>query len=43
LQAAFPEFSVGTCPSWRAPTFEGWREAGTGDLYTVITQDARKP
>jgi hypothetical protein len=29
LQAAFPEFSFGICPGWRAPTFEAWREAGT--------------
>ena len=43
LQAAFPGFSFGIYPGWRAPTFEAWREAGTGDLYTVITQDARKP
>jgi hypothetical protein len=41
LQAAFPEFSFGICPGWRGPVFEAWRETGTGDLYAVITQDAR--
>jgi hypothetical protein len=42
LQAAFPEFSFGICPGWRGPVFEAWRETGTGDLYAVITQDARE-
>ena len=42
LQAAFPEFSFGICPGWRGPVFEVWRETGTGDLYAVITADARE-
>lgn len=42
LQAAFPEFSFGICPGWRGPVFEAWREAGTGGLCAVITQDARE-
>ena len=42
LQAAFPEFSFGICPGWRGPMFEAWRETGTGDLYAVITADARE-
>jgi hypothetical protein len=42
LQAAFPEFSFGICPGWRGPAFEVWRESGTGDLYAVITADARE-
>ena len=42
LQAAFPEFAFGICPGWRGPMFEAWRETGTGDLYAVITQDARE-
>ena len=42
LQAAFPEFSFGICPGWRGPVFEAWRETGTGDLYAVITSDARE-
>jgi hypothetical protein len=42
LQAAFPEFSFGICQGWRGPMFETWRETGTGDLYAVITQDARE-
>jgi hypothetical protein len=42
LQAAFPEFSFGICPGWRGPMFEAWRETGTGDLYAVITSDARE-
>ena len=42
LQAAFPEFSFGICPGWRGPAFEAWRETGTGDLYALITQDARE-
>ena len=42
LQAAFPEFSFGICPGWRGPVFEAWRETGTGDLYAVITADARE-
>jgi hypothetical protein len=42
LQAAFPEFSFGICPGWRGPVFEVWRETGTGDLYAVITNDARE-
>ena len=42
LQAAFPEFSFGICPGWRGPAFEIWRETGTGDLYAMITQDARE-
>ena len=42
LQAAFPEFSFGICPGWRGPVFEAWSETGTGDLYAVITQDARE-
>jgi hypothetical protein len=43
LQAAFPEFSFGICPGWRGPVFEAWRETGTGDLYAMISQDAREP
>jgi hypothetical protein len=42
LQAAFPEFSFGICPGWRGPVFEAWSETGTGDLYAVITSDARE-
>jgi hypothetical protein len=42
LQGAFPEFSFGICPGWRGPMFEAWREMGTGDLYAVITADARE-
>jgi hypothetical protein len=42
LQAAFPEFSFGICPGWRGPMFEAWRETGAGDLYAVITHDARE-
>ncbi len=42
LQAAFPEFAFGICPGWRGPMFEAWREMGTGDLYAVITHDARE-
>ncbi len=42
LRAAFPEFSFGICPGWRGPMFEAWRETGTGDLYAVITADARE-
>ena len=42
LQAAFPEFSFGIYPGWRGPVFEVWRETGTGDLYAVITADARE-
>ena len=42
LQAAFPEFSFGICPGWRGPVFEAWRETGSGDLYAVITSDARE-
>jgi hypothetical protein len=42
LQAAFPEFSFGISPGWRGPVFEAWRETGTGDLYAVITADARE-
>ena len=42
LQAAFPEFAFGICPGWRGPMFEAWRETGTGDLYAVITADARE-
>jgi hypothetical protein len=42
LQAAFPEFSFGICPGWRGPVFEAWRETGAGDLYAVITADARE-
>jgi hypothetical protein len=42
LQAAFPEFSFGICPGWRGPVFEAWRESGTGELYAVITADARE-
>jgi hypothetical protein len=42
LQAAFPEFSFGICPGWRGPVFEAWREIGAGDLYAVITSDARE-
>jgi hypothetical protein len=42
LRAAFPEFSFGICPGWRGPMFEAWRETGTGDLYAVITSDARE-
>ena len=42
LQAAFPEFSFGICPGWRGPVFEAWSETGTGDLYAVITADARE-
>ena len=42
LQAAFPEFSFGICPGWRGPMFEAWRETGTGDLYALITADARE-
>ena len=42
LQAAFPQFSFGICPSWRGPMFEAWRDTGTGDLYAVITHDARE-
>jgi hypothetical protein len=42
LQAAFPEFSFGICPGWRGPVFEAWRETGAGDLYAVITTDARE-
>jgi hypothetical protein len=42
LQAAFPEFSFGICPGWRGPVFEVWRGTGTGDLYAVITSDARE-
>ena len=42
LQAAFPEFSFGICPGWRGPVFEVWRETGAGDLYAVITSDARE-
>jgi hypothetical protein len=42
LQAAFPDFSFGICPGWRGPVFEVWRETGSGDLYAVITADARE-
>ena len=42
LRAAFPKFSFGICPGWRGPMFEAWRETGTGDLYAVITADARE-
>jgi len=42
LQGAFSEFSFGICPGWRGPVFEAWRETGTGDLYAVITADARE-
>src|SRR5436305_11245097 len=42
LRAAFPEFAFGICPGWRGPMFEAWRETGTGDLYAVITPDARE-
>ena len=42
LQAAFPEFAFGICPGWRGPMFEAWRETGSGDLYAVITSDARE-
>jgi hypothetical protein len=42
LQGAFPEFAFGICPGWRGPMFEAWRETGTGDLYAVITHDARE-
>jgi hypothetical protein len=42
LRAAFPEFSFGICPGWRGPMIEAWRETGTGDLYAVITSDARE-
>jgi hypothetical protein len=42
LQAAFPGFAFGICPGWRGPMFEAWREAGTGDLYAMITSDARE-
>ena len=42
LQAAFPEFAFGICPGWRGPMFEAWRDTGTGDLYAVITHDARE-
>ena len=42
LRAAFPKFSFGICPGWRGPMFEAWRETGTGDLYAVITSDARE-
>jgi hypothetical protein len=42
LQAAFPEFSFGICPGWRGPVFEAWSETGSGDLYAVITADARE-
>ena len=42
LRAAFPEFSFGICAGWRGPMFEAWREAGAGDLYAVITSDARE-
>jgi len=42
LRAAFPEFSFGICAGWRGPMFEAWRETGTGDLYAVITSDARE-
>jgi hypothetical protein len=42
LRAACPEFSFGICPGWRGPMFEAWRETGTGDLYAVITADARE-
>ena len=42
LQAAFPAFSFGICPGWRGPVFEAWRETGAGDLYAVITADARE-
>jgi hypothetical protein len=42
LQAAFPEFSFGICPGWRGPVFEAWSETGTGDLYAMISQDARE-
>ena len=40
LRAAFPEFSFGICPGWQGLAFEAWRDAGTGGLYAVITQDA---
>jgi hypothetical protein len=42
LQTAFPEFSFGICPGWRGPVFEAWSETGTGDLYALITADARE-
>jgi hypothetical protein len=42
LQAAFPEFSFGICPGWRGPMFEAWRATGTGDLYAMMTNDARE-
>jgi hypothetical protein len=42
LRAACPEFSFGICPGWRGPMFEAWRETGTGDLYAIITSDARE-
>ena len=40
LQAAFPAYSFAICRGWRGLAFEAWRDAGTGGLYAVITQDA---
>jgi len=42
LQAAFPAYSFSICRGWRGLAFEAWRDAGTGGLYAVITQDARE-
>ena len=40
LRAAFPDYSFAICRGWRGLTFEAWRDADTGGLYAVITQDA---
>ena len=40
LRAAFPAYSFAICRGWRGLAFEAWRDADTGGLYAVITQDA---
>jgi hypothetical protein len=35
-----PGVLVRHLPGRAGPTFEAWRETGSGDLYAVITQDA---
>jgi len=42
LRLAFPAFSFSIRPGWRGLAFEAWREAATGGLYAVITNDARE-
>jgi hypothetical protein len=40
LRAAFPAYSFSICRGWRGLAFEAWRNAASGSLYAVITQDA---